>query len=65
MKEITNERKERYIDEACKRELGLLDESGVDKIEERIAFWQSQSDTDRFNATEEINRRVHLVRAAI
>ena len=62
MKENIAERKERYIDEACRRELGVFEESAAEQLAERIKFWQSLSAADRFDATLEINRRVHILR---
>lgn len=63
MKETIAERKERYIDEAYRRELGVLKESDTEPLPERIKFWQGLTATDRFNATEEIVQRVEVLRS--
>lgn len=62
MEETIAEKKERYIDEACRIELRKPLNSKRDDAAERIRFWQSLTSEERMHATSEIVRRVYLAR---
>ena len=53
---------ESYIERATRVALGELSETSEDDQLLRILFWQRQTDEDRFNATSEIVKRVHLAK---
>ncbi|MBP9663048.1 MAG: hypothetical protein KBD94_00395 [Pyrinomonadaceae bacterium] len=60
MEETIAEKKERYIDQVCRIELGEARDPNRDEVAERIRFWQSLTSQDRMQATSEIVRRVHF-----
>lgn len=60
MKRTIAEQKEQYIEEAVQKELGRLEEGDEDERLKRVQFWQKRSSGDRFRATSEIVKRVHL-----
>jgi len=62
MEESIAEQVERYIEQAVRTELTQIAETEGDEQLRRIRFWQDRSHEDRFRATSEIVRRVHLAR---
>ncbi len=56
------EQEEQYIKQAVLLELGEIEEGDEDERLERVRFWQGRSGKDRFRATGEIVKRVHLAR---
>lgn len=60
MKRTIAEQKEHYIEEAVQSKLGQIEEDDEDERLKRVQFWQERSHGDRFRATTEIIKRVHL-----
>ena len=54
--------KEIYLTQAVEIELGEIHEPPESDRTARLHFWQSLSSADRFDATSEIVRRVHLAK---
>jgi len=62
MKQNIEEQKEGHIKQSVLLALGELNEPSENERSRSIHFWQSLTSDERFQATSEIVKRVHLAR---